>query len=174
MLHGKGGYGTASVVAGSGYTMVSPTGNAAGWGGRQWLYFPESGYEAARAVVRAAIDGDVCTRVIVKGFSNGAAFAAKLYCRGETFGGRVIGYIVDDPVTDRAVIGCARPAGVRVVLYWTGQIAQPEGPCPGDWTCDGGTLTIDTYQQHLGLIRKASIYSHHQEYSNPPELSSWW
>ena len=81
-LHGKGDEGATTVA--NGVTVVAPTGNADGWGGRQWLYFPDEEYDAARAVVEEAAG---CTQVIVDGFSNGASFAAKLYCRGEALGG---------------------------------------------------------------------------------------
>src|SRR6185369_7616130 len=37
-LHGKGDRGAETVVK-DGVSVVSPDGNAAGWGGRQWLYF---------------------------------------------------------------------------------------------------------------------------------------
>ncbi len=103
-LHGKSGTGADTVVE-DGVTIISPTGNAEGWGGRQWLYFPEADYEAARTIVADAVAG--CDQVILDGFSNGASFAAKLYCRGETFEGRLVGVVVDDPVTDEGVEGCA-------------------------------------------------------------------
>ncbi len=101
-LHGKGGGGAETVVE-DGVSVISPDGNADGWGARQWLYFPDDEYTAARNVVEDAITG--CGQVIINGFSNGAAFAAKLYCRGETFGGRLVRVVVDDPVVDAAVKG---------------------------------------------------------------------
>ena len=103
-LHGKSGTGADTVVE-DGVTIISPTGNAEGWGGRQWLYFPEGDYEAARTIVADAVAD--CEQVILDGFSNGGSFAAKLYCRGETFDGRLVGVVVDDPVTDEGVEGCA-------------------------------------------------------------------
>ena len=41
-LHGKSGGGQPTIVD-AGVTDVSPNGNAQGWGGRQWIYFPERG-----------------------------------------------------------------------------------------------------------------------------------
>lgn len=174
-LHGKGGAGSAPREQ-EGYVELAPTGNASGWGGRQWLYFPESGYQAGRAAVANAIDGANCRRVVIDGFSNGAAFAAKLYCRGESFGGRLAGVIVDDPVTDHAVEGCAPTSGVRVTLYWTGAlqgVAQPGWSCAGaDWTCEGGsTIGIAAYAAALGTPAKQSPNSGHSAYANPPELT---
>jgi hypothetical protein len=52
-------------------TIISPAGNAAGWGGKQWLYFAPSSYEAALAGVTQAIRANSCGQVIVGGFSNG-------------------------------------------------------------------------------------------------------
>ncbi len=110
-LHGKGDRGVKTVVD-NGISIISPDGNAEGWGARQWLYFPDSEYTVARKVVEDAVKG--CGQVIIDGFSNGAAFAAKLYCRGETLGGRLVRVVVDDPVVDAAVKGVfARPFGRR-------------------------------------------------------------
>ncbi len=125
-----------------------------------------------------AIDGAGCGRVIVVGFSNGGAFAAKLYCRGENFDGRLARVIVDDPVTDHAVEGCAPAAGVRVTLYWTGALegqAQPGWNCAAaDWTCEGGsTIGIGAYAGALGTSAKRSIMSGHAAYADPPELTQF-
>jgi hypothetical protein len=172
-LHGKGGGGQGEWTGSDGVRHSFPGGNASGWGGRQWLYYPEGNYQAARAIVANDIAAGGCGRVVVYGFSNGAAFAAKLYCRGETFGGRIVGYVIDDPVVDHAVEGCARP-GVRVVIYWTGAIDQPDGWNCGDWTCEGGTtIGIARYQAAVGVAVKPSIYTTHRQYHDPPELQSW-
>ena len=150
-----------------------PAGNAPGWGGLQWLYYPASNYQTARNIVANDVAAGGCGRVIVYGFSNGAAFAAKLYCRGETFGGTVVGYVVDDPVTDHAVEGCARPP-VKVVIYWTGDINVPDGWQCGDWTCEGGSaIGIARYEAAVGVVRKPSIYTTHRQYGDPPEFHSW-
>ena len=49
-LHGKSGGGQPTIVD-AGVTDVSPNGNAQGWGGRQWIYFPDEAYTTARDVV---------------------------------------------------------------------------------------------------------------------------
>src|SRR4029077_1488760 len=110
----------AATVVENGVSIISPDGNAEGWGGRQWLYFPDREYAAALKVVEDAVAG--CGQVIINGFSNGAAFAAKMYCRGETFGGRLVRFVLDDPVVDAAVQGCAPDPSVGVTLYWTGAL----------------------------------------------------
>jgi hypothetical protein len=179
MLHGKGSSGGGSYTGAGGALVLSPSGNDSAWGGLQWLYFPDSAYASARANVAAAIDGAGCTQVIVDGFSNGGAFAAKLFCKGETFGGRLVGVVADDPVPDHGVDGCAPGGGVKVAVYWTGALsatATPGWSCAEqDWTCEGGTtIGIDAYVRALGTSRQASPYSSHQWYQNAPELTSWW
>src|SRR5215216_3498094 len=94
-LHGKGGAGGPDEGM-DGAIVRSPDGNDPAGDGRQWLYFPEDRYTQAVAVVDQAATG--CDEVIIDGFSNGGALAAKLYCRGETLDGRLRGVVVDDPV----------------------------------------------------------------------------
>jgi hypothetical protein len=174
-LHGKGG-GGADTVVDDDVTIISPSGNAEGWGGRQWLYFPEAEFEAARATVADAVEG--CQRIIVNGFSNGASFAAKLYCRGETFGDRLVRVVVDDPVVDAGVAGCAPSPGVDVTLYWTGALTPPAEPgwdcADGDWTCEGGsTIGIDAYAEMLRAEVLPSPFDTHEWFVDAPELTRW-
>jgi hypothetical protein len=174
-LHGKGGSGTATVTEGD-VTVISPTGNAEGWDGRQWLYFPDEEYQAARDVVVSAVDR--CEQVIVNGFSNGASFAAKLYCRGEAFDGRLVRVVVDDPVVDGAVEDCTPDPDVDVTLYWTGALVPPAEPgwecAEADWTCEGGqTIGIDAYAAALQTDPVESPFTEHEWYVDAPELSQW-
>jgi hypothetical protein len=180
-LHGKGARGAAPYTA-AGVTYLTPEGNAdAGplWnGGRQWLYFPNGRYNEARTIVASAIADAGCGRVIIDGFSNGAAFAAKLYCRGETFDNRVVGVVIDDPVVDSAVNGCGPASGVDATLYWTGgleAIAQPGWDCTKlDWTCEGGrTIGIGAYEGALGTDAKQSKFSDHQWYQDAREVTAF-
>lgn len=174
-LHGKGGDGADTWVD-DGVTFVSPRGNARGWGARQWLYFPDDRYDDAVEIVADAIEDEGCGPVIINGFSNGGAFAAKLYCRGETFGGRVVGVVIDDPVVDAAVLGCTPAPGVDVTLYWTGALertARPGWDCDDeDWTCEGGhTIGIDAYEDALGVDAKESHHDDHEWYEDAPEIT---
>ena len=174
-LHGKGGDGFATYDAG-GWLEVGPQGNMVGWGAYQWMYFPEASYAAVVATVANAITANGCTKVVVDGFSNGAAAAAKLACRNATFGGRVVAYVIDDPVPDHGTDGCART--VPAVLYWTGALAGTAIPgwqcASGDWTCEGGeTIGITLAAGHLGLAVKPSIFTGHSPYTNPPEIAAW-
>jgi dienelactone hydrolase len=176
-LHGKGGEAQPTEVEG-GVTYVEPGGNAAGWGGREWRYFPESAYEDARDIVVDAADEEGCEQVIVHGFSNGGAFAAKLYCQGETLGGRLVGVVVDDPVPDHGVVGCDPAGEVDVTLYWTGALeatAQPGWDCAeDDWTCEGGTtIGIAAYADELGTPAVPSRYSDHLPYLDAPEVTAF-
>jgi hypothetical protein len=174
-LHGKGGGGGPTTTSGD-VTELAPTGNADGWGGRQWLYFPDDEYVAATAVVQDATAG--CDEVIVYGFSNGASFAAAMACRGESLGGALVGVVVDDPVTDHAVEGCAPADGVDVTLYATGALEEtaPAGTDCGDidWTCAGGsTIGIDAYAAALGVERRQSPHADHQPFGDAPEVTAW-
>jgi hypothetical protein len=176
-LHGKGGSGGGTYRSGD-VTVIEPTGNAPGWGGRQWLYFAPASYASAASGVIAAVDAAGCGQVIVNGFSNGGAMAMKLYCRGETFGGRLVGVVVDDPVPDHGADGCARPGGVALTVYWTGALDHPAQPgwncAEGDWTCEGGTTVgIGTYAANAGVAAKASPHGSHTWYENAPEIRAW-
>jgi pimeloyl-ACP methyl ester carboxylesterase len=176
LLHGKGGGALPSSVNG-GIEYLRPGGNGEGWGGREWRYFPGDRYDEVRAAITTSIDAAGCGRAVVQGFSNGGAAAARLYCAGEDFGNRVIGYIVDDPVPDGAVIGCQPRTGVKVALYWTGglSMATDGWSCASqDWTCEGGrTIGIARYARELGVDAAPSIHTTHAEYAAPPEAASW-
>ena len=174
-LHGKGGTGAETVTEGD-VTIIAPTGNADGWDARQWLYFPDADYDAARAIVDGAIA--TCDQVIVNGFSNGASFAAKLFCRGETFDGRLVRVVVDDPVVDGAVTGCAPDPSVAVTLYWTGALEPPASAgwdcAESDWTCEGGTtIGIDAYAAALATEALDSPFDEHQWYADAPEVTQF-
>ena len=175
-LHGKGATAMPSSAAGD-VEFLRPGGNGTGWGGREWRYFPRDRYEELRGALSGALDAAGCGRVVVQGFSNGAAAAAKLYCAGENLGGRVIGYIADDPVPDAGVVGCKPQAGMPVRLYWTGALstATDGWSCATlDWTCEGGkTIGMERYARELGTVGAPSIHSTHVEYASPPEVAAW-
>jgi pimeloyl-ACP methyl ester carboxylesterase len=177
LLHGKGG-GAQPGSVNADIEYLRPGGNAEGWGGREWRYFPEEGHAQVRASLDAALTAAGCGHAIVQGFSNGGAAAAKLYCRAEDFGGRVIGYIIDDPVPDEAVLGCKPRAGMRLQLYWTGGlgVATDGWSCAAqDWTCEGGhTIGIPRYARELGASVVQSIHTTHAEYASPPEVVAWF
>ena len=176
LLHGKGGAAQASTVAGD-LRYLRPGGNGEGWGGREWRYFPEDRYQEVQTSIADALDRGGCARAVIQGFSNGAAAAAKLYCRGEDFEGRVIGYLLDDPVPDQGVAGCRPRAGVRIRLYSTGalSVAADGWSCATqDWTCEGGrTIGIERYARELGTDVARSIHTTHTEYATPPEVGEW-
>ena len=177
-LHGKGDRGAAGTVDAAGVAHLAPTGNAPGWNDRQWLYFPDDQYDAARAIVESAITGSSCRQVIIDGFSNGGAFAAKMYCNAETFGGTVVGYVIDDPVPDAATAGCAPSPGIAATVYWTGALAATATAgwncSERDWTCEGGsTIGIDAYAAALGVPITASAFTTHTWFRDAPTLAVW-
>ena len=122
-LHGKGGNGEPARVDGD-IIELSPTGNADGWGARQWVYDSDDRYAQARAIVADSLDSAGCSPAVINGFSNGGSFAAALYCGAEQFDGRVVGYVIDDPVPDQAVLECDPVAEVELALYWTGALDE--------------------------------------------------
>jgi hypothetical protein len=176
-LHGKGGGGAPPSTRGD-VVVLSPTGNADGWGARQWSYSSPADYGAARAAVAGELDAAGCAQVIVDGFSNGGGFAVKLYCRGESFGGRLVGVVADDPVPDHGADGCSPAAGVPLTIYWTGALAATAVPgwdcAQQDWTCDGATTVgIDAYAANAGATLRASPFHGHQWYADAPETTAW-
>ena len=178
LLHGKGGRGENPSLDANGIARLVPNGNARDGDGRKWIYFPDAEYDAAVAVVRSAIEASQCKQVILGGFSNGAAFAAKLYCRGERFADTVISYVVDDPVPDAATQGCTPAADTTVSLFWTGGLAdtaQPGWNCSdGGWICEGGTtIGIDAYAAALGTEAVQSARTKHEFWSENPALTAW-
>lgn len=178
-LHGKGGNGEPPRVLADSSVRLAPSGNAAGWDARQWLYFPDARYDQARQVVADLITAAGCSQVIINGFSNGGAFAAKMFCRGETFGGKVVRYVLDDPVPDGApTAGCTPPTAVPITLYWTGALAPTATAgwrcSTQDWTCEGGTTVgIQAYAVALGATITPSPFTTHTWYTDAPELTMW-
>lgn len=176
-LHGKGGDGAGASSA-NGVTLLSPRGNDEGWGGRQWNYLDADAYADAASVVANSIDDAGCSAVAVHGFSNGAAFAAKLFCQGETFGDRLVGVVIDDPVADSATANCEPGASVNGALYWTGALAAaaPAGTnCGGiDWTCEGGVIVgIEAFAAAAGLDVMPSPFTDHRRFDDAPEPALW-
>lgn len=164
-LHGKGGAG-GSPSTNNGIVILSPNGNGTGWGGLQWEYDTNATLQQAIGSIVASIDEANCGRVVIHGFSNGASMTAALQCSGNTLGGRLVGVVIDDPVTDSATSGCS-PATGQVALYWTGALANaaPVGTqCAQiDWTCAGGEIRgIDAYAADLGVSATPSPHSDHQ------------
>ncbi|MEO0493173.1 MAG: hypothetical protein AAF081_07145 [Actinomycetota bacterium] len=178
LLHGKGSDGAPPRVDGD-RLVISPRGNANGWDAYQWEYRTADDYADARAVVLNVLNQAQCLRVVIHGFSNGAAMTAALACDAEFHGGPVVGYVVDDPVTDDVPIGCTPDPDAEVALYWTGALPDTAGPgtsCASvDWTCLGDTVrSIDDYAADLGVDWQASIHDDHRRYDDPPELDRWF
>lgn len=176
-IHGRSEEGAPPSVEG-GRGQLAPDGNVRFGDGFGWQYSTDDEYAAARAIVTGAIDDSGCTSVAVSGFSNGAALAAKLYCQGETFDGRVVGFVVDDPVPDTAVEDCEPERSMELALYWTGALesdAQLGVECDAlGWTCDGDRLLgIDAYAAALDTDILDSPFDEHRWYREAPELDRW-
>lgn len=176
-LHGRGETGAEAEVH-DGVAELAPTGNGEAGDGHEWLYDEDADLDEAVSIVGDLVEQVGCNRVVLDGFSNGAAFAATVACRGETFGGTLAGVVVDDPPPDEGVVGCAPGPGVEVALYWTGALdeqAQPGADC-GDigWTCAGGRLLgLDAYAEALGVEVQESPFDEHRWYRDAPEIQEW-
>lgn len=176
-LHGKGGSGGETSTS-EGVATIRPEGNGRGWGGRQWEYESNSDYREAVKIVSDAVDDERCGAVVLHGFSNGGAFAGKLYCSGESLGGRLRGVVVDDPVPDHGVEPCAPASDVEEALYWSGELAstaQAGTDCGRiDWTCAGGSMIgIEAYGRALGATVQQSASTRHEPHPSPPEVARW-
>lgn len=177
-LHGKGGDGTDSFVVDD-IVYVAPRGNDEAWGAWQWDYTDAAENEAdAIEIVAESVDAAGCATVAIHGFSNGASFAARLYCSGETFDGRVVGIVIDDPVADTATAECAPDPSVEATLYWTGALASdaPAGTdCTEiDWTClDDEVIGIDAFAAAADLAITTSPFTDHRRFDDAPDPLAW-
>jgi pimeloyl-ACP methyl ester carboxylesterase len=176
-LHGKGDRGADAAIV-EGIAILRPDGNGEGWGAREWRYDDPDDRATAVAIVRDAVDAAGCERVAIHGFSNGAAFAASLACSGGTLDGRLVGVVIDDPVTDAATLDCRAGSDVQLALYWTGAldaVAPPGTDCTTiDWTCAGGTVRgIDAFATDLGVSVTPSPFDEHRRFDDAPEPTSW-
>ncbi len=167
-LHGRGGSGAAFDFGE--FENRDPNGNLFDGGGYAWRYDSSSvwegadpdgtGYISGKQIITDNIEG--CGQVIIHGFSNGGGYAAALWCRSESFGGRVIGYIIDDPELNGMTDNCQRPTTIKAIVYWTGALEGWLGMFPSQ------------IESGVGFPVTPSIHSGHSAYSNPPEVSSWW
>ncbi|NLV56538.1 MAG: hypothetical protein GXY13_13100 [Acidimicrobiales bacterium] len=175
-VHGRSETGGAPVDRGD-HAEVLPYGNDTAGDGFQWRYGTDDEVASATANIEGWIDAVGCEQVILNGFSNGAAAVGALHCRGETFDGRVVGVVIDDPVPDDAVSGCDADPSVAVTLYWTGGLTEAAAGVSCDeigFTCAGEELLgIDAYAEALGVTVTPSPHDQHVWYRQAPENSVW-
>jgi hypothetical protein len=176
-VHGKGGGGEPPQLV-NGIAVLAPEGNGEGWGGRQWDYATADDLSAATDVISGAVDDAGCERVVLHGFSNGASLVAAMICTGTTLDGRLVGAVIDDPVTDEATVGCQPSAEVDSVVYWTGALdeaAPPGTSCDAiDWTCKGNVVRgIEPFAREIGVTWMRSPFSAHRWHLDAPEPLTW-
>ncbi len=175
-LHGRSGEGAEPVEVGD-HAEVSPTGNGTAEGGFQWLYGTDEDLAQASDRVEAWIDAVGCQEVILNGFSNGGGLLGALHCSGETFDGRVVGVVIDDPVPDEGVVGCDADPTIPVTVFWTGGLTEAVAGTSCDeigFTCAGDVLLgIDDYAEALGSSVTASPHSDHQWNRQASETTAW-
>ena len=180
VLHGKGGTGYATRTRSDGATEFLPTGNASApvsWGGYyQWLYASAAEYTSALKVITTALSTTTCGQIALAGFSNGGAMAAKVLCSGETFGGRLVGVVISDPVPDQVVDGCSKGAGVSTHLIqsdWMNSQVGSGRSCVADWTCQGNLYSLADYAAKLGNPPTTRIATHSQG-DLGSYATTWW
>ncbi len=177
-VHGRSDVG-APPVQRDGFAELAPDANEAfDGGGRVWIYDTDAAFDDARSRVLEVIDAAGCERVVLHGFSNGAAFTAALVCRGETFDGRLRGAVIDDPVPDDSSPDCAVDPSVEVALYWTGGLTEARaGASCSDlgWTCAGGDelIGVEELADRLGVEVNPSVHEDHRPYDDAPEVQEW-
>ena len=175
-LHGRSESGAEPVDAGD-HAEVSPTGNDTAEGGFQWVYGTPDELAEATDRVESWLDAVGCREVILNGFSNGGGLLGALHCSGETFDGRVVGVVIDDPVPDDAVTDCGADPEVPVAVYWTGGLDRAVAGAACDdlgFTCAGERLLgIDAYAEALGSSVTASPHKAHEWYRQAPETTAW-
>ncbi len=163
-LHWAGGSGKPDSLNLEGVTEVWPTSP----GGAFWLYDgphnfandPDTGdadYQSLVTFLEGVLTASGCGPTVIIGYSNGGGFAAKLYCEGEDFGGRAWAYMIDDPVMDDGVRGCAPSPNIRKVMFThsdelTAQAATANHSCTvTTWYCeDNRTMPLSEYETVVG------------------------
>lgn len=179
-LHGKGGSGQATTQQGD-QTWIWPNGNADGWGGRQWLYATTTEYNQALTNITNSVNPQNCGQIVLAGGSNGAAMAAKMYCQGYNFGGKLVGVIPDDPVPDQGVDNCAPAQDVELQLVqsdemnsWVGSSIRTCASM-GDWTCQGNVLPRAIYASRIGAANPYYSPSHSGvQHLYNGWMNEWW
>ena len=191
-VHGAGWPGPASVEDWGDKTFIMPhSGNDEFpffwlYDGPYLVYSDnDDSYNASVDIIRTAIDENDCGPVMLTGQSNGAAFVAKMYCRGEDFGGRLWAVHADDPVMDAGVLGCdPSPTVIRTLFTHSTELVEEAPTFPGlicsnrqsvygSWYCeDDQVLTLEQFEAEIG---EESVWSR-ELHIDPPtgELSFWW
>jgi len=137
------------------------------------------------------LDQNECGPVMMHGASNGGCLAAKIYCSGEDFGGRLWMAIVDDPVPDAGVIGCAPSPAVQRSLFVhstelvTSAESYVDNRCSQTdvveypWYCqDDIGFDKEEYEAHIGqetiLGREEHVGVNNDETSFWVNVITWW
>lgn len=153
-------------------------------------------YVALRDFLTEYVDGFDCGPILVWGLSGGAMMAAKLYCKGEDFGGRVWGYYFADPPLDASVVGCTPPdrddirtwfvQSQEFIDFATDYVEIDGGACPvaeWGWYCEDGTALLpEEYYAQLGMRPLAVVDRHIEallggiptEHNMWDQLETWW
>lgn len=121
----------------------------------------EQAYQSLVMYLRGHLEQRNCGPTIILGYSNGGGLAAKLYCRGEDFGDRVFGYIVDDPVMDNGVLNCQPSSNIRKTHFiHSSELSDAAAGAASigyscnvtTWYCeDNRTMSLTQYEARIGV-----------------------
>lgn len=148
-------------------------------------------YDGLVQYISDQLDDRDCGPTFIAGGSNGGAFAAKMYCDGQDFGGRAWGYHIDDPVMDNGVLGCDPSPNIQTVMFTHSQEMQEDAAGAVDsrcsnimwqWYCeDDTTMTVEDYQTTTGQTSYLQRRYHsnndvfsYSEYTFWENIGGWW
>jgi hypothetical protein len=138
----------------------------------------------------AYLNRNECGPVMMHGASNGGGLAARIYCSGEDFGGRLWMAFIDDPVPDAGVIGCSpSPAVQRSLFVHSTELAEQAETFVNNrcsrtaaqyaWYCqDDIGFDVDEYEAHIGqesfLARNLHSDANRNDLSFWSQVHNWW
>ena len=201
-LHSAGGGGGSSYVDAEGDLVLRPQSTKADgsaynfWeydGPHNYAYDPGvnatevASYNRIINQLTTTLSSIGCGATVVLGQSAGGGLAAKMYCRGETLGNRVFGYIVDDPVMDNGVRltgGCKPGATVKLSQFTHSTEMQIQADrastgnqCSWDppyWWQNGGTVNDFRQGQGTGWYCEDNRTMSLNEYQQLIGQTSYW
>lgn len=148
-------------------------------------------YNDLVAMLTETLDAHGCGPTMLYGASNGGGFAARIYCSGEDFDGRLWGVFVDDPVPDAGVVGCSPSPRVERSLFVHSTEVVTEAArfrnnrCSRSptlqwpWYCQDDTgFDLEEYEAHIGQEsvwgRENHVGRNRDAVNFWKQASNWW
>lgn len=129
----------------------------------------EAAYQQYVSIVRNRITQANCGPTYIEGGSNGGGFLAKMFCRGEDFGGRIWGVYLKDPVMDTGVLNCNPSSNIKkAVVTYSDELEEQKPPAVNDnyrcrstpygWYCnDDTTMSVAEYTKQINAHGKIQV-----------------